>query len=601
MVDGWSVASNIVQTVAFLAPTPLLWLFLYLFAWDDPARARAAGFGRLTFWLLVGGGLLGILGDVPLLPIGTYVLGINVAGGLIPLTLSVLFLARIDPKPLPQLLPFFGLLVLETTAAIFGAAFLAPLAADLWVTLAVSGVTAYALYRYSARPEPNARVYGAAFALVSGAIVATFLATASEPGYGIVSQFPYYLLAPAGVGIAAVAIVESFGQPPVSALPMAYATATIGVLIGADVLRQPPLYGAGVGAFYVIGGAGPLDLLYLSGLLALVVAWAFDRAAHTVRVPRPAPAPGSGLPESLLRGSVQVAAGGDSMGSAELAAAAAESALRQARLLTGTPPGPPDAPWAGLAVPSWVDMDHRNLRSLVASRERRPRDAARAWWTARWLVRVARDVSQRRFASSTSRLFAGILDFAVLAIPALLALVVIVRFAGVPPDQLASNAWFNAASVGYAAWGFVYFAGAETAFGTTLGKRWLGLAVTDRTLARPRPVAALVRNLPKLVPLFIVGLVGAAAVLYAFQPTAVSGSNSSVVLPYFEVLVSLTFVLVLGTGIPAAAGGVAVAWSPEHQRIGDILAGTWVIRAAPTVRAPPLGASGAVSAPPGSG
>jgi hypothetical protein len=94
----------------------------------------------------------------------------------------------------------------------------------------------------------------------------------------------------------------------------------------------------------------------------------------------------------------------------------------------------------------------------------------------------------------------------------------------------------------------------------------------------------------------IVGLVGADVVLFAFDAAALTGSTSSVVLPYFEVFVSLAFVLVLGTGIPAAAGGVAVAWSPEHQRIGDVMAGTWVIRDRPAT-APPPGASAPRPAP----
>jgi uncharacterized membrane protein/uncharacterized RDD family membrane protein YckC len=595
VVDGWSVASNIVETVAYLAATPLLWLFLYLFAWDDPARARAAGFGRRTFWLIVGGGVLGILGDLPLLPIGAYVLGINVAGGLIPLVLSVLFLARFHARPATPLVSFFGLLAVETAAAIVGAAWLPGLAADLWVLACTVGIAAVGATWFADR-RPTERVYAAAFVLVSATILATFLATASEPGYGIVSQFPDYLLAPLGVGIVAVAVVEQLELPAVAALPLAYAAATLGVLIGADVLRQPPLYGPGVGAFYVIGGAGPIDLLYLSGLLAVVAAWAFDRLVHRIRTPTTAGAPRLRLPEALLRGSIQVAAAGDPMASAQLAGDAAETALHRARLLTGTPPGPAEAPWAGLPVPGWINLDHRNLRALVASPERRPRDAARAWWTARWLVRIAHDVSQGRFASSGARLAAGIVDFAVLAVPAAIAWIVLVRFAGIPISELTTNAWFNAASVGYAAWGFVYFAGAEAAFGTTLGKRWLGLSVTDRALARPRLVPALVRNLPKLIPLLIVGLVGADVVLFTFDAAALTGSTSSVVLPYFEVFVSLAFVLVLGTGIPAAAGGVAVAWSPEHQRIGDVMAGTWVIRDRPAT-APPPGASAPRPAP----
>ena len=279
MVDGWSVASNIVQTVAFLAATPLLWLFLYLFAWDDGGRARAAGFGRTTFWLLVAGGALGLLGDLPFLPIGRYVLGINIAGGLIPLVLSTIFLSRLAPRSRTYTVPFLGLLAAETTAALVAVIALPGALATFAVLVVAVLSAAIAASRFSG-PDRAGHVYGAAFALVSAGIVVTFLATTSDVGYGIVSEFPFYLLAPVGVGVTAVAVVERLKLPSYSAFPLAYATSTIGVLIGADVLRQPPLYGPGAGLFYVIGGAGPLDLLYLAGLIALAAAWAFDRTVH---------------------------------------------------------------------------------------------------------------------------------------------------------------------------------------------------------------------------------------------------------------------------------------------------------------------------------
>ncbi len=61
------------------------------------------------------------------------------------------------------------------------------------------------------------------------------------------------------------------------ALPAAFVAGTFGVLVGADVLRQPPLYPSSSPGLYIIGGAGVFDLVYLSGLLALATAFAAHR------------------------------------------------------------------------------------------------------------------------------------------------------------------------------------------------------------------------------------------------------------------------------------------------------------------------------------
>ncbi|MCI4362130.1 MAG: RDD family protein [Thermoplasmata archaeon] len=428
-----------------------------------------------------------------------------------------------------------------------------------------------------------------AVGLVSGGIAVTFLATESLPGLGIVSAFPYYLLTPLGVGILAVAIVEQLKLPPMSSLPLAYATATIGVLIGADVLRQPPLYGNGTPAIYVIGGAGPLDLLYLSGLMAVVGAWAFDWLVHR-RLPRSAStaSPPPATPESLLRSSVQLSLDGDSAGAVRMAGAAADAALDRTRRLLDAPPEPTGSPWSGLPVPPWVDMDHRNLRALVVSKERRPRDAARAWWTARWLVRLARDMSRSRFATPGRRFFAGLADFLLIAVPATVVWVSIVLLTGGPVTTVLTGVPLNAAAIGYAAWGFGYFVLAEHWYGTTFGKRLFHLAVTDRSLRRPAAIPALLRNTPKLIPLTVAGVVGAESVVLLLRGFGGLGLRTAAsLLPEVTVVFAILLLLTLGVGIPTAAGAFGMSFSSENQRLGDLLAGTWVLNDRPVAGVPP--------------
>ncbi|HEV8049632.1 MAG TPA: RDD family protein [Thermoplasmata archaeon] len=603
MIHPGLITANIVEEVAFLAATPVLWLFLYLLAWVDPERARAAGFGRTTFWLLVGGGVVGLLGELPILPIGPYVLGINVAGGIIPLVLSGLFLARLAPNGGSSARLFVLLLALETAIALVGVIVLP----SLGVPVVLAATVALAIVGYLVLPKgPTGRFYAAALALVSGAIAVTFLSTQSEPGYGITSQFPFYFFAPIGVGVLSVALAEVLrldGGGPVgrgAGLPLAYATTTLGVLVGADVLRQPPLYGSGSGGFYVIGGAGPLDLLYLSGLIAVASAWTLERLLHGRWPAAPSDTPTVvRTPEDVLRNSLDIAMGGDPAAAVRLAGEAADSSVDRARLLLEAPPAPPETPWAGLPVPAWVDLDHRNLRALVNSPERRPRDAARAWWTARWLVRLGGEIGRRRFARAGARFVAGTVDVLALAVPAILVWVLLVVTSKGSGTALLNGAAYNAAAVGYAAWAFVYFVVAEAWFGTTLGKRLVGLAVTDRSLRRPAVIPAMLRNAPKLLPLIVVGVVGADLVYVALRGAAALGVAGTSYFPDLAVVTALTFLVLIGVGIPTAAGALTMSMTSERQRLGDLLAGTWVVTARRPTTAVPPGAGAPSVVPPG--
>jgi uncharacterized RDD family membrane protein YckC len=271
-----------------------------------------------------------------------------------------------------------------------------------------------------------------------------------------------------------------------------------------------------------------------------------------------------------------------------LAGDAADVALERTRRLLEAPAPPASTPWAGLPVPPWVDLDHQNLRALVVSKERRPRDAARAWWTARWLVRMARELATPRFATPSRRFLAGLVDFLLIAAPATVLWVAIVRTTGGPASTVLTGVPLNAAAIGYAAWGFVYFVVAERWFGTTLGKRLVHIAVTDRSLRRPSTIPSLLRNAPKLIPLSVVGIVGAQLVVVLLKGVGGLGlSSAAMFLPTIAVVAAIALLLTLGVGIPTAAGAFGMSLSAERQRLGDLLAGTWVVNVRPTAGAPP--------------
>lgn len=103
----------------------------------------------------------------------------------------------------------------------------------------------------------------------------TFLITRVQPSMGIVASFPYMFL-PALAGALVSLVLYSRDDPRTPAL--AYATATLGSLIGADVFHLPDLFQTSQFAGS-IGGAGVFDLVYVGGIvsLALVVLFAGSR------------------------------------------------------------------------------------------------------------------------------------------------------------------------------------------------------------------------------------------------------------------------------------------------------------------------------------
>jgi hypothetical protein len=590
MVDPELLASDIVETTVSLAIPAILWAFLYLVAWEDPAVAAESGFGRRTFWLLFpASALLLTVGLVPFFAWGGVVLGISVAGGLVPLLLSVLFLRRLLGPRLNEVGAVLLALAAET-AALLAIVLLArgPLTTDLGV-LAVALAFPIGLFALQRRAgAPQAPIAGAALALFSATCFLTFLVTEPVPGLGIVSLFPYYLLAPIVIGVLAGPILRACGGAATGAgLSLAYAGTTFGTLVGADVLQEPPLFASGIPGFYLIGGAGVSDLLYLSGLLAAASAYGYLLLTRPARALAAPPAPAGEVPYPLLRSALDLGYAGRNAESIQTSARAADQALSQARRMIGAPARPPEGAWYGLGVPIWVEADHRNLAELARLERASPVDAGRAWTTARWLVHLGREIGDRRRAAAWRRALAFLIDIGLLLVPA--ALVWIVLAVGSRGDliTLLQSAAFEAAAFGFAGYGYLYLALAETWTGTTVGKRALGLVVTDRALARPGPIAALLRNSTKVLPLVAVGITGAfvAALSVGLGPGNVGGLG-----PLTSVLLEVAIAGLLGGLATVLVVAFFFGWlfihlSREHQRLGDYLAGTWVLnRAAP---APP--------------
>ena len=100
--------------------------------------------------------------------------------------------------------------------------------------------------------------------------IITFFVTYPIAEKGIVSPFPYWLLPAFFASIASVILSWKNFQ---HAAPLAYISGTIGVLIGADFLHLPELLTTPIETetFAVIGGANVFDMVFITGILAVIV------------------------------------------------------------------------------------------------------------------------------------------------------------------------------------------------------------------------------------------------------------------------------------------------------------------------------------------
>lgn len=622
MVDPMQLFADVTQDVALLALPPLLWLFLYLWAWQGGPESRIAGFGRRTFWLLLPGALVGSLANLPFFTWDASVLAVNIGGALIPLGLSLYLSARwIGVRPVVRSVTalavvvtlFFGLDLLPVAPGRSGLARFAfggfpyppfsvpalPAVPVAYGLVAFAGLATAALLLVGeggGAPLAGGRgSRGLVFLILAVVgVLLTFATTQAVAGVGILSTFPFYLLAPVLIGAVAVAVARPWlDLPPLAGIPLGYGAATLGVTLGADLLRQPPLYG-GTAGLLSIGGAGVLDLVYLSGLIAAATGWLVVRlvedgparrrgaaeAADAARPPSPSP-------ELDLREAARWAGHGGPKESLARSARAADRALAETRTLRGLGDGPAEDPWYGLGTPGWVGVDHRNLRALARTTEPHPGEAARGLRTAEQLVAIARERARVAFGSVRQRATAGALDLILVTVPAV-AVWTFIALAS-PPGTLSllEGVPFNTAVFGYIAYAFLYFFLAEARWGTTLGKFLLGLEVRERTLAPPGRISALLRNLPRVLPLTLVGELGAPALAVFLK-----GGTGVIPAASQQFVGSTALLLFLLTAAGVAAVGtvtlVALQVTDGRERVGDLWGGTWVLRRRPPLRRSPI-------------
>ncbi|HTT45699.1 MAG TPA: RDD family protein [Thermoplasmata archaeon] len=626
MVDAWQLTSDIVAYTVSLAAPALLWVLVFLIAWERAPFAESIGFGRRAFWLLLPGAVFGSFGLLPIAPVSTDWVAVSLAGAMFPLLVGLLAFGRAAPPRSRSLSRYLlllavagGLLFLLVLPATTGlsSAFAGPLGVSEYIgneivvlidAVALAGVIGGASL---ASPDPLGRKVAFLFLITSGVLVSTFVASSAIPGVGITESFPFYLVPPLLAGLVAAAVAgRVFPGEEAFAIPTAFLGSTFGVLLGADLLRQPPLYGTGPSGVYTIGGAGVFDLVYLSGFLAFAGAYfghrLYGRSFAPVGTPVPTAAPS---PTTQLARAFRSGLDGQLTESLHESAAAGRSAAAQARQLLALPPGNEDRPWQDLHVPGWLVADQANLESSAKAGTTDGREGFRAWRTARWMVLVGRDLGLRRFGGIGVRALAFLVDLVLVTVPAVIIWAVLLATIPGGVDAALSNVTFNAAIYGFITWAFLYFVLAETFVGTTLGKRLFGLEVRERSFQSPTGLSSLVRNSTVLPLLTVVGIGLAIALAYGLKgETPGSLSYAGVALPSSLFALAAVIVFVAG-GVGLLGGGavVLIAATAERQRLGDLWAGTWVVRRmpepAPTGPTVPTGAEAPPfpAVPPGAG
>lgn len=327
----------------------------------------------------------------------------------------------------------------------------------------------------------------------------TFLITRVQPSMGIVASFPYMFLPALSAAVISLALY-SRDNPRTPAL--AYATATLGSLIGADVFHLPELFEARefVGS---IGGAGVFDLVYVGGIVSLAMVLLF--AGSRLRGLR-ARMPHAELSKERVQSELRRAVVANMMGAYQQAAQRALGAVQErtaqlgrAYAVTGTYP----------AILERLVPDPNVLQSYTAV-ARAANTGGLDFATAHWSVLQAQALLQRlqgeerkRYASVARRLVAFLVDGLVMA--ALMALLAGLLFAAGP--RLAQ---LELLSIAVILWGFtiqvLYFSLFEYFWnGQTPGKRLLRIRVYDLNGDRAGFITAFTRNTVRLLDFLLFG------------------------------------------------------------------------------------------------
>ncbi len=350
--------------------------------------------------------------------------------------------------------------------------------------------------------------------------VLAFYITRFEPTMGIVAEFPYFLM-PSALGIGLAFVFERMGE---TRIPYAYSVSVLGTLIGADLVRIPLLVQEGV--FGSIGGAGAMDLVYLSGLMAAVPLVAF----YYFRYPKT-------RAEDPMDESRKMLRSGHYKESIDNSIYSVDRELKKASRLVNRD----KLPWLGLnpdidvmvmlGLHPMIIGDYTNL--LKARLSITPTAAYKAFYTSKLLQKAIKTGINEKYTSMKRRMAAYIIDVLFTTVPIILAIFYL--FISVPTytEVYQYSSLFLALISLLISIQFIYFTIAEWLFGTTIGKALLGLRVVSDDFHKLNFIQSAARNSAR----------------------------------YADILLFFYFVSI-----------VLMMSGPERKRIGDHVGGTRVVK-----------------------
>lgn len=444
----------VLEGVVIVAMPVLLFVTLYIGHMDYRGFLEKCGFGRKEVGLLLVGGLVGIilgplgLFGVPLFIYQGSLLAIDMGGAIIPIVLSIYLIKKMKIN-IPAI--FVGIIIIG---------------------------------------------------------VLTYMTTEFRPEIGIVSEFPFYLM-PSFCAVGLTLLI--YRDNIISGIPYAYAATTFGVLIGADIVRIPQVL---IGleqlraemnlpiAAGSIGGAGGLDLVFLSGLLA--IAPLFFLASRKIRHSRSLKSPSKVFEENLnhtLDLSQQLAKEGDYGGALNASCRAVDMKIQDVRYkfkISQSPYIILDM----LQINPYIRNDYWLLLNSSKSMYHSQQDAYRGNITARYIISELEKIEKRLYASFMQRIIAYIIDMAIilgiiLAIFTIGALSNLFDLSDLQAPE--TFVWIFA----FALWLWIaqalYFTILEGIWGQTPGKRLLRIVVKTEERQKCGLMSAFTRNVLRLL------------------------------------------------------------------------------------------------------
>lgn len=472
---------EVIAIALFILVPIMLFIELYVGHMEFPGLFEKCGLKRREVGLLIVGASVSMVSDVPIIIYGGSFLAINFGGAIIPMVLAVYFVK--EKK-------------LNLPLVVGGVAF-------------ISFITWYRDF-----------------------------ITKFDPTIGVFSEFPYYFIPPF---IAMVLALLVYRRDVTKGIPFAYAICTLGVLIGADIVRIPMIL-SGMEEVRVtsgdpfaggsIGGAGIIDLVYLSGLMAIAPMFLF--APSSLKKSRKEVSPAEAFKrqiKSMLKLSERLYIEKRYKEALDTAIEALDMKIRD----TGDKFGIRQEPYVildMLQAHPYLRNDYWLLRNAKNSQEITQIDVLRGINTAKLLVKKMAQIEGRKYADIGQRVGAFIIDLVVLVIFFVFLIVaglIVMAF----EDLESYVVWIFVVILWAWAAQTIYFTFTEWRWGQSLGKRVMKIRVVNDEQRPCTFMDAFTRNVVRFL---------------------------DIILLFY--LISLIF----------------MAFYPKRQRIGDMIAKTVVIK-----------------------